>query len=128
MLALARAEGWPVEGYERVDHPVQREMLAVVADLVGLRPEQVPIGVDGCSVPVFGAPLAAMALAYARFAVAEVGGDARGAAMARIRAMLALRATEATSASTASGAHGGIVAKGGAGRVGNARGGSWRSR
>jgi len=119
MLAFARAEGWPVEGYERPDHPVQREMLAVVADAVGLRPEQVPTGIDGCSVPVFGAPLSAMARSYARFAVADRDGNARSAAMARIRAaMLAYpRATggdQRFSTSLMERAGGAIVAKGGA--------------
>jgi len=119
MLALARAEGWPVEGYERADHPVQREMLAVVADMVGLRPDQIPTGIDGCSVPVFGAPLSAMARAYARFAVADREGNARSAALARIRAaMLAYpRATggdQRFSTSLMERAGGAIVAKGGA--------------
>uniref|UniRef100_A0A832I478 Asparaginase n=1 Tax=Eiseniibacteriota bacterium TaxID=2212470 RepID=A0A832I478_UNCEI len=90
MLALALAEGWPVEGYERPDHPVQRLMLASVAEAAGVAPEAVPCGVDGCSVPAFGLSLAAMARAYARLAAARRDGDARERAMARVRdAMIA---------------------------------------
>ena len=85
MLALARSEGWPTRGYEQPDHPLQRLMLETVADLCGMRPEDVLTGIDGCGVPVFGVPLRAMAMSYARFATATDGGDSRSAALARIR-------------------------------------------
>ncbi len=85
MLALARCEGWPTEGYERADHPLQRLMLETVADLCGMRPQDVPTGVDGCGVPVFGVPIRAMAMSYARLASAAESGDPRSAALARIR-------------------------------------------
>src|SRR5262252_753139 len=77
MLALARAEGWPVAGYERADHPLQQLLLRTVAEVCGVAPDTVQLGVDGCSVPVFGLPLAAMALGYARLAEAMArGGEA----------------------------------------------------
>jgi L-asparaginase II len=74
MLALAKAEGWPIAGYEKRDHPLQALMLRTVAECCGVPRESVLLGVDGCSVPVFGLPLTAMALGYARLA------DAMGAA------------------------------------------------
>jgi L-asparaginase II len=90
MLALARSEGWPIEGYEREHHPLQQLMRRTVAELAGLAPESLLVAVDGCSVSVFGMPLAAMARAYAWFGVARDSGDARERALARIRrAMLA---------------------------------------
>ena len=91
MLALARAEGWPAAGYERLEHPLQQLMLRTVSECCGVPAASIPLGVDGCSVPVFGLPLAAMALGYARLAVAmSGGGDARARALQRIgRAMAA---------------------------------------
>jgi L-asparaginase II len=95
MLALARAEGWPAAGYERLEHPLQQLMLRTVSECCGVPAAGILLGVDGCSVPVFGLPLAAMALGYARLAVAMasgapggVGSDARARALQRIgRAM-----------------------------------------
>ena len=78
MLALAQAEGWPLAGYERADHPLQQLMLRTVAECCGVAADTVRLGIDGCSVPVFGLPLAAMALGYARLAEAMACGD-RGA-------------------------------------------------
>ncbi len=91
MLAFAIAEGWPVAGYERLDHPLQQLMLRTVAECCAVRPDTVRLGVDGCSVPVFGVPLARMAQGYARIAEAwRHGGDTRARALQRIaRAMTA---------------------------------------
>lgn len=88
MLCLARSEGWPVEGYERADHPLQRLMRQTVAEVAGLPAERLSLGIDGCGVNVFGLPLADMARAYARFAAASPGGDARERSLARIRAAM----------------------------------------
>ncbi len=91
MLAFALAEGWPVEGYEQPEHPLQQLMLRTVAECCGVSPESVRTGVDGCGVPVFGVPLAAMALGYARLGDAMTHArDARARALQRIaRAMTA---------------------------------------
>jgi L-asparaginase II len=90
MLSLAIAEGWPVAGYELPDHPVQRLLHETVAAVCGEAVGDVAVAVDGCSAPVFVVPLSRMARAYARFAVARAGGDARDAALHRIqRAMTA---------------------------------------
>jgi len=85
MLCLALSEGWPVEGYQRAEHPVQELMKRTVAELCGVTAESMETAVDGCSVPVFGLPLAAMARAYARLAAATPEGDARSRALDRIR-------------------------------------------
>ncbi len=85
MLALARAEGWPVEGYQLATHPLQELMLRTVAECCGVPPDSVALGIDGCGVPVFGVPLSRMALGYARLAVAaSQGGDVRARALQRI--------------------------------------------
>ena len=85
MLCLARSEGWPIEGYHLLAHPVQQLMRRTVAELCGMEPGELLVAIDGCSVCVFGLPLSRMACAYARLAAARGGGDARDRALARIR-------------------------------------------
>jgi L-asparaginase II len=68
MLALCAFHGWNPAGYERPEHPVQRLMLATVADFCGLSPGQIALGTDGCSVVTFGVGTDQMALSFARLA------------------------------------------------------------
>jgi L-asparaginase II len=68
MLALARFHGWPLEGYHRSEHPVQRRMLAEVAHWSGVPAEEIPTAVDGCGIVTFSLPLSALATAFARLA------------------------------------------------------------
>lgn len=75
MMARARLAGWPTAGYERADHPVQREAREEVAKWSGLDATALGVGVDGCGVSVFAMPLTAMALAYARFGDAYTRGE-----------------------------------------------------
>jgi L-asparaginase II len=88
MLALACAEGWASEGYERPEHPVQQLALRSVAEVCGMRLEDVATGTDDCGVVVFGMPLASMARGYARLATARADGDARERALFRIRSAM----------------------------------------
>lgn len=83
MLALALAHGWPVAGYERLEHPLQQRILREVERWTGVSAASMALGVDGCTVVSFGLPLSAMALAYARFAVSD------DAAAARLRGAMA---------------------------------------
>ena len=85
MLCLALSEGWPTEGYQHATHPVQELMKRTVAECCGVAAESMETAIDGCSVPVFGLSLAAMARGYARLAAATDEGDARTRALARIR-------------------------------------------
>jgi L-asparaginase II len=119
MLCLALSEGWPVEGYETADHPVQRLMHRTVAELCGLRAEEVAVAVDGCSVSVFAVPLTAMARSYAWLAAAGPEGDTRARALHRIRSAMqsfpravAGEGRLSTELMTATGSR--MVAKGGA--------------
>ena len=119
MLAQCLAEGWPVEGYERPDHPLQQRVRETVAALCGVAAETLLVGIDGCNVPVFGAPLHAMARSYARFAAASAAGDARDVALERIRrAMMRYPAitggAERFSTHLMDAAGGTLVSKGGA--------------
>lgn len=75
MLARAKTAGWAIRGYEHVDHPVQRACLGEVSSWTGVPLDDMPVGVDGCGVPVMALSLDRMALAYARFAVAIQSGE-----------------------------------------------------
>jgi L-asparaginase II len=71
MLALARTRGWPVAGYHRPDHPVQRRIRAELARWSGIAERELVEGTDGCGVVAFCMPVCAMALAFARFAASD---------------------------------------------------------
>jgi len=68
MLAHAKMRGLPLETYLEADHPIQKDILAGFAGMCGLEPEQVELGIDGCSAPNFAVPLFNSALALARLA------------------------------------------------------------
>jgi L-asparaginase II len=74
MLAVARVRGWDVEGYERLEHPVQSRIVLEVSRWTGVPPEALGLGNDGCGVVCFALPLRHMALGYARFAAAARRG------------------------------------------------------
>jgi L-asparaginase II len=81
MLALAVRMGWPTEGYQRPEHPVQRRMRATVSRWTGVPETDLRVGVDGCGVSTFALPVAAMALALSRFGTAAQDGDPGPAAI-----------------------------------------------
>ena len=67
MLALCRANGWPLEGYRRPEHPVQQACLRAHAEAGGVDADELLTATDGCGVVTFGLPLERMAHAFARF-------------------------------------------------------------
>lgn len=66
MLALANHLQAPRAGYLLQEHPVQRQILAILSTMVELPPSEIKVGVDGCSAPNFAMPLRNAALGYAR--------------------------------------------------------------
>lgn len=66
MLALAVHVGAPTGSYDDWRNPVQQAIAKTVADFSDIPLDHIAIGVDGCGVPVFGVPVRAMALMYAR--------------------------------------------------------------
>jgi L-asparaginase II len=68
MLATAVHLGLDTRGYEQPSHPVQRSIARAIAELCGVEIEHFDVGVDGCSVPTFAVPLAALATGFARLA------------------------------------------------------------
>ncbi len=64
MLATCAANGWPLESYLDVEHPLQVAIAAAVTDLVG---EPIAaVGVDGCGAPVLALSLLGLAGAFQR--------------------------------------------------------------
>lgn len=94
-LSLARALGAPFAGYERPEHPVQREVARALHRFGGADPDGAPRGVDGCAVPTWALPLASFALGFARLGASQAGhasglGDDDARAAARIGRAMAL--------------------------------------
>ncbi len=58
-------------GYGDVDHPVQREIAAAIAGVTGVDLADAPRGQDGCSIPTWALPVAAMARGFARLGSGE---------------------------------------------------------
>ncbi len=67
-LACCVQQGWPVDTYLAPGHPLQQAIRRDVARAVGLAPEQLQAGIDGCSAPNYAMPLAHLARGYARLA------------------------------------------------------------
>lgn len=68
MLLSCVLGGWPKEGYTEHAHPLQVRIRELHAELGGVDLEQVEAGTDGCSVPAFALPLAAVARIFAGLA------------------------------------------------------------
>jgi L-asparaginase II len=86
MIAVCRARGWPVEGYGRRDHPLQRELLEEVAAAAEVTPDEVATATDGCGVVCFALPLERVANAFSR--LERLDGGNRIAAAMRARPVL----------------------------------------
>ncbi len=74
MLAFAVMLGLPKENYIDIHHPIQQQILLTFAEMCSLAPDQVEVGIDGCSAPNFAVPLSNAALALARLCDPAVGG------------------------------------------------------
>ena len=75
MLALARAHGWEITGYNRPEHPVQGRILAELARWADVPYEAIGLGTDGCAAVCFALPLRQMAASYARLAAEAREGE-----------------------------------------------------
>lgn len=68
MLAQAKLRALDYENYLDFEHPVQRTILDVFAEMCDMDAEDIGMGLDGCSAPVFSIPLFNAAFGYARLA------------------------------------------------------------
>ena len=61
-------QGLPQDDHLAPGHPLQIAIRERVAQAVGLEPQHMPVGTDGCSAPNYAMPLAHLARGYARLA------------------------------------------------------------
>jgi L-asparaginase II len=88
-ICLACGTGEDPAGYVRPDHPVQRQVTAALEALTGVVLGPEVRAVDGCSIPTYAIPLAALAHAFARFGTGQGLPPERAKAAARLRAAVA---------------------------------------
>jgi L-asparaginase II len=119
MLAVCAHRGWDIPSYQAPDHPLQREILRVVAGETGLLPRRIGLGVDGCGVPNFAVPVRAAARAFARLMDPAAAEGPRRATLTTIRdAMLKepqmIAGTGRLDTDLMNAANGNLIVKGGA--------------
>jgi L-asparaginase II len=85
-LCLACAMGADTADYFRPEHPVQRQVRAVLEDFTGVALGQDVCAIDGCSVPTWAIPLQNLARAFAKFGTGQGLAPERARAAARLRA------------------------------------------
>ena len=66
MLAYAKMRVLPLENYLDRNHPIQKDILAVFAEMCRVPVQEIQLGTDGCSAPNFAIPLYNAALGMAR--------------------------------------------------------------
>jgi L-asparaginase II len=92
MVAVCQHLGYPLDSYANPDHPLQQRIREIISSIVRLRQDEIIFGTDGCSIPTFGAPLRAFAVAYATLAAPDrAPTEARrqhAEALARLRAAM----------------------------------------
>ena len=75
MIATCVAQGWSLDDYRSLDHPLQQHLAGTVERLAGER--IAATGIDGCGAPVLALSLTALARSYARSVTAEPGAPER---------------------------------------------------
>jgi L-asparaginase II len=88
-LCAACAMGVDHADYWRAEHPVQREVRAMLEDMTGTVLSDDRRAIDGCSVPTWAIPLQNLAHAFAKFGTGHGLGRQRADAAARLRAACA---------------------------------------
>ena len=63
-LVAAVARGWPTNTYLDRSHPLQQQVIALVAEVTGIAPE--PFGIDGCGAPTMRGELTGLARSFGR--------------------------------------------------------------
>lgn len=71
MLAVCIHKRYSINNYNIENHPIQRELKSITAKICGINKDEIYLGIDGCTVPVYGMPLYNMALGFAKLANAN---------------------------------------------------------
>ena len=74
MLAFAKHLNAPLEGYSKIDHPVQRAVADCISRYCDVDVSKAPYGIDGCSLPSWALPMNKVALGFAKLGVAPDEG------------------------------------------------------
>lgn len=92
-LCFSQKAGFDHQGYIKLDHPVQREIRAVLEDLTEVKNLEDgavhACGTDGCSIPTYALPLKNWAHAFAKFATGHGMQFERAKASERLRKAVA---------------------------------------
>jgi L-asparaginase II len=88
-LCLACAMGVGHTEYFRPEHPVQREVRAVIEDFTGVALREDVCAIDGCSVPTWAVPLQYLAHGFAKFSTGQSLSPQRAKAAVRLREVCA---------------------------------------
>ncbi|MGH9443024.1 MAG: asparaginase [Thermoanaerobaculia bacterium] len=84
MLLACRMLGFDPKTYEDPEHPLQKLIRARIAFYSMFPEEEIEVGIDGCSLPVFRLPISRLATAYARLlAPTALPGESRDGFSAR---------------------------------------------
>ncbi len=77
MLAACLQLGLPIDDYLAPDHPLQQQILSIMATVMRVPSESIVLGTDGCSLPTFAGSVGSFATAFAILAHASAcGADA----------------------------------------------------
>jgi L-asparaginase II len=85
MLAVCVHEGYETATYRDPDHPLQRRILGLIAEVCDLREDEVLVAGDNCGVPAFALPLRSFATGLARIATGERLSEEIAVAALRVR-------------------------------------------
>jgi L-asparaginase II len=85
MLAVCVHEGYETSTYRDPAHPLQRRILGLMAEVCGLRDDEVLVAGDNCGVPAFALPLRSFATGLARVATGDALPDELVIGALRIR-------------------------------------------
>ena len=92
MLAVCVHEGLAIETYMDINHPLQQRILGIMAEVLRVAVPDMVLGTDGCSLPTFGASVAACAKSWAALAAPDAVtagcGREHAAALKRLRAAM----------------------------------------
>jgi len=72
ILSVCVLKGYDLNSYNLLEHPVQREIKEIISKVCFIKEEDIIVGIDGCTVPIFGMPLYNMALGFCRMANSSV--------------------------------------------------------
>jgi L-asparaginase II len=83
MLATCLHLDYPLQPYTEPDHPLQRRIREIVAQVLRLPEDDLVTGTDGCRIPTFAAPVRSFAVAYATLADPRQAPEGTGRELAK---------------------------------------------